>query len=95
MAKFELGKVMVTCGVMEKIKESEKFNEFTKKSLERHSNGDWGDLCKEDKFANEVALANGDDRLFSKYDYDDDEESIYIITEWDRSVTTILFPSEY
>ena len=53
-----------------------------------------GDLDEEDKMANDFALRNGDDRLFSKYKYKDGV-SIYIITEWDGNVTTILFPDEY
>lgn len=92
--KFKLGQVVATRGVYEMVGEDIKFNQFVAKSFERHCNGDWGDLCEEDKMANDFALCNGDDRLFSKYNYKDDI-SIYIITEWDGSVTTILFPDEY
>lgn len=94
MAKFQTGKVLITDGIANKIDGDEKFVEFVNNSFKRHCNGDWGDLCDEDKGANDFALRNGDDRLFSKYNYDDGE-SIYIITEWDRSYTTILFPEEY
>lgn len=45
---------------------------------------------------NEQALESGEDRLFSAYIYNKEtNEKIWIITEWDRSVTTILFPSDY
>ena len=91
--KFNIGQTVVTCGVNEKLMESKPFASFVAKSFVRHCNGDWGDLCKEDKQENEYALKNGE-RLFSKYEYDN-ETSIYIITEWNRSVTTILFPHEY
>lgn len=93
MSKFQLGQVVMTNGVNELICENEEFAKFVTKSFVRHCNGDWGDLDQEDKEMNEMSLANGE-RLFSKYEYNEDT-SIYIITEWDRSATTILFPSEY
>lgn len=93
-AKFELGNVVATSGVYEMVGEDIKFGQFVAKSFERHCNGDWGDLVEEDKKANDFALLDGDDRLFSKYNYKNGV-SIYIITEWDRSATTILFPNEY
>jgi len=58
----------------------------------RHASGDWGEVCDEDKQANEQALINGD-RLLSAYDVMG--KRIWIITEYDRSLTTILFPDEY
>ena len=91
--KFSVGQTVVTNGVHSLIQEDKEFETFVGKSFVRHCNGDWGDLCEEDKQVNEDALRDGD-RLLSKYEYND-ETSIYIITEWDRSVTTILFPSEY
>ena len=60
--------------------------------LKRHLTGDWGEVCAEDKKANDWGLYN-EDRLLSAYTVD--ERQIWIITEWDRSVTTILFPEEY
>jgi len=61
--------------------------------LQRHASGDWGDLCEEDVQANNDALQHGD-RLLSSYVLSDSCK-VWIITEWDRSVTTILLPSEY
>lgn len=92
--KFELGQVVMTMGVHNTIQEDKEFAKFVAKSFVRHCNGDWGDLDEEDKALNDLGLKNGDDRLFSKYT-DDNGESIYIITEWDRSATTILYPDEY
>ena len=64
------------------------------KYLRRHHCGDWGDeLCAEDKAANEQALKDGS-RLLSCYRTPAGDR-LYIITEWDRSMTTILLPSEY
>jgi len=64
-----------------------------KVSLARHLRGDWGDLCPEDWDANERALQYGG-RLFSAYQ-EEGLPKIWIITEADRSATTILFPEEY
>lgn len=68
-------------------------------SVSRHVKGDWGDVCKEDWQTNEDALRNGF-RLFSVYALghlakEIGEKKIWIITEADRSATTVLFPSEY
>ena len=64
------------------------------KYMRRHHCGDWGDeLCAEDKAANEQALKDGS-RLLSCYRTPAGDR-LYIITEWDRSMTTILLPSEY
>jgi hypothetical protein len=63
--------------------------------LKRHLAGDWGELTDDDKQANQQALQYGD-RLFSGYDMDvDDEPRLWIITEADRSATTIMLPSDY
>lgn len=64
----------------------------------RHIHLDWGDMDEEDLAANDKALSTGD-RLFSSYNipdqFDAPNDKIWIITEWDRSATTILFPGEY
>ena len=89
---FEVGAIIVTTGIHERCKEDPEFNRFVASSLSRHSVGDWGDLSEVDEAANNNALKIGG-RLFSKYKQGDD--SIYIITEADRSMTTILFAEEY
>lgn len=92
---FSLGQVVVTCGVNERMKVDPVFAFYVRKSLQMHSTGNWGDVCDEDWESNQKALKGGD-RLLSVYNMDEDgEEQIWIITEWDRSVTTILFPNEY
>ena len=60
--------------------------------LARHHQGDWGDVCEEDLESNEEALLM-QFRILSSYNFSKDK--IWIITEADRSVTTILLPSEY
>jgi hypothetical protein len=64
--------------------------------LLRHLKGDWGDMEDEDKNENDLAVKAGDLRIFSAYKTDiEGAEKIWIITEADRSVTTILLPSDY
>ncbi len=63
------------------------------KALQRHESGDWGDIGPEDIETNEQALLHGD-RLFSAY-HSTKGVKFWIITEWDRSVTTILLPEDY
>ena len=58
----------------------------------RHFSGDWGDVCEEDRKVNEDGIDNNQ-RLMSVYHVGG--EKIWLITEWDRSVTTILLPDEY
>jgi hypothetical protein len=60
--------------------------------LARHATGDWGELCAFDHRQNEVALREGY-RLLSSCPVG--PERVWIITEADRSVTTILLPEEY
>ena len=84
--RFPIGKVYATPGALA-------LNVDLTKYLRRHHCGDWGEeLCDEDKEANEHSLKDGT-RLLSRYSTPGG--SIYIITEWDRSMTTILLPKEY
>ena len=92
MAGFKLGKLVMTRGVHSKIKEDVDFAIGVLDAFERYQRCDWGDLCEEDKTENEQALKNGN-RIFAVYNIGN--EKIWIITEHDRSVTTILFPDEY
>jgi hypothetical protein len=62
--------------------------------LTRHATGDWGDLGEEDKQANEEAIAEGT-RIFSAYVLPKTQQKIWVITEADRSSTTLLLPDEY
>lgn len=93
--KFPLGQTVATRGVHETMNNDSKFKDFCFKSLMRHCSGDWGDISDEDKRENDNALEQGE-RILSAYNYaSDNSKKIWIITEWDRSVTTILFPDEY
>jgi hypothetical protein len=91
--KFNSGRLVVTRGVNDLIANDEVFARHVHLSIKRHLAGDWGHLCDEDRVANELALKEGQ-RLFSVYKKEG-LPKIWIITEWDRSVTTVLFPDEY
>lgn len=62
--------------------------------IQRHRDGDWGTLCAEDRATNEYAVKHGE-RVMSVYKNELIDKTIWIITEWNRSVTTVLFPSDY
>jgi hypothetical protein len=85
--KFLFGRTVATPNALNKIPNDEILN-----ALSRHVRGDWGILDAEDWSANERALAEGN-RLLSAYD---SKQGIrfWIITEWDRSVTTVLLPED-
>ena len=98
MSLFKTGQIVTTNGIARAMMLDHGFLEAVRKCLERHCLGDWGDACEETKQQNDEALEaerNGNliDSLFSVYVIDGTE--IFIITEIDRSVTTILFPDEY
>lgn len=85
-SKFDFGRVVATT-TLANYCEKKGFSMLP--YLIRHANGDWGDVCKEDWKSNDEALKNGL-RLLSEYKLPDGRR-IWIITEWDRSATTLLF----
>ena len=93
MTSFNLGRLLMTRGVNDLVAENEAFAKFMTESLARHRKGDWGDLPEEDRSENELSLKAGC-RLLSAYE-SGELPKIWIITERDRSATTILFPDEY
>ncbi len=93
MIKFETGVIVATSSIDLKMKEDNNFQQFVSNCLQRYISGDWGDLCEDDKKENEYSL-NRNLRLFSSYNYNDGVK-VWIITEADRSSTTVLFPENY
>lgn len=89
-SKFSFGQIVATRTLAEYCEEK---NYSMLPYLIRHGNCDWGDVCDEDKEANEEALKEGL-RILSSYKLPDGKQ-IWIITEADRSATTLLFPSDY
>lgn len=87
---FPAGQIVATPGALALLEQAHKSPlEF----LSRHLRGDWGDLCQDDKTENELSLKHGF-RLMSSY-HINPTERLWIITEADRSVTTLLLPDEY
>jgi hypothetical protein len=85
---FPLGHLVATCPALQVVRPWEILS-----SLKRHAQGDWGEVCPDDHQANNKALESGG-RLFSVYTTALGD-SFWIITEADRSATTILLPSDY
>lgn len=84
---FPLGRVVITANAHNRLRE-----DAVQASLARHANGDWGNVCEDDRSENELSLEQGF-RLLSVYE--DRSQIFWIITEADRSVTTILMPEDY
>ena len=94
--RFQLGQIVATPGAMSAVAEA---GQLPTEFLARHQHGDWGDLDEEDRKSNDAAIAHeGDvgqqDRLLSAYRTRLNVK-IWVITERDRSVTTLLLPEEY
>ena len=85
---FALGRTVITRGALDALKSEEVLA-----GIARHASGDWGDLCPEDKQANDDALRVGA-RVLSAY-HSNSGQKFWIITEADRSATTVLLPEEY
>ena len=86
-AKFPLGQVVMTSNAADQLAAEDIQNALT-----RHAAGDWGEVCEEDRKENELSLKEGY-RLLSVYRSGD--AKFWIITERDRSVTTVLMPEDY
>ena len=87
-ARFLLGRLLATPGALREVPEPE-----IQVALHRHARGDWGEVGEEDRIANDEALSEGG-RVLSAY-VTDGGVRFWIITEADRSATTVLLPGEY
>lgn len=85
--RFSVGQLIITANASLQLTTEEVLT-----SLRRHMSGDWGDLCPEDALANANALHHGGGLLSA---YGSGERRFWIITEADRSATTILLPEDY
>lgn len=86
--RFPLGQLVITRGAYDKLSELD-----VNKAINRHVIGDWGELDERDREENDIAVDHGG-RLMSRYTAGTGAV-FWIITEYDRSVTTILLPLEY
>lgn len=89
-ARFPLGRIVATPGALRALEEA---GESPDGFLKRHIIGDWGELDQEDQRENEFSVTHGF-RLLSAYNLSNGTR-LWIITEADRSATTLLLPSEY
>ena len=89
MSRFPLGRTLATPGARDAATPWE-----LPALLQRHAAGDWGELDAEDRRANETALRIGE-RLLSAYTVQSSGARLWLITESDRSLTTILRPEDY
>jgi len=87
-SSFSLGRIVITAGAREVLTDNDVEN-----ALYRHNTGDWGTVSKEDWASNDKALKNGE-CIISSY-LSSGDVKLWIITEWDRSATTVLLPEEY
>jgi hypothetical protein len=88
ISRFPLGRILATKNATLSLSAIE-----IHLALSRHNAGDWGIVDEDDRKANEFALQNGE-RLFSVY-RSEAGEKFYVITEWDRSATTVLLLKDY
>ena len=87
LASFTLGQLVTTTNATVRLSTEEVIT-----GLRRHACGDWGDLSPEDTLANDAAVHQGG-RLFSAYGFG--SSRFWVITDADRSVTTVLLPEDY
>lgn len=93
LPRFQTGQVVATPGALRMLQQA---GIAPMTLLARHAFGDWGDLCEQDKQANDLAVAIGD-RIFSSYEVGDglSATKVWVITEADRDSTCLLLPEEY
>lgn len=85
---------VVTMGIFDLLaKHDLDLNEEVTKLINRHVRGEWGDVCEEDAKTNDNAVEYDNQRVMSVFDVEGTK--VWLITEWDRSVCTILLPDEY
>jgi hypothetical protein len=89
-ARFSLGRLLSTPGALAALEEA---GQNPLEFIQRHQSGDWGTVCPDDAAENELSVAEGY-RILSAYTLKTGAK-IWIITEADRSATTILLPDEY
>jgi len=89
---MEYGRIVATRSIADEMENDLAFAREIAAAFDRYRRNDWGDPCQEDKALNDQA-AEGDDRVLASYLTS--KGKVWIITEWDRSATTILFSGEY
>lgn len=88
---FDLGQLAATPGALDLL---DRTGTNASTLLAQHQRGNWGSVCECDATGNNRAVKAGE-KILSSYDLGEQRERIWIITEHDRSVTTLLLPEEY
>jgi len=96
---FNPGKPMMTSGINKAIQRNPEFLEFLRRCMRRFLNGDWGDVTDQDNMRNNQALLDGKEAILGAYDIprwaSRKPGTVWILREWDGSMTTVMFPYEY
>ena len=96
MAKFELGQLVMTRGVADQLEADSAFAAHVMRSLQRYTRCDWGEVDDEDSHMNDSAIGPDVDSISAVYTHPDHPDwEIWIITEADRSATTVMFPADF
>ena len=105
ITKFYIGRLVATKEVAERMDHCRAFAGFVSDCLKKYVSCDWGNLDSDDAAMNNAAVKHGDERILGAYLFPSDskfetdvpllDDKIWIVTECDHSVTTILYPSEY
>ena len=90
---MKTGQLVMTRSIVSATNETPQFVREVLSALDRFKKADWGEMSDDDKSMNDTALENGEERIVATYITT--KGKIYIITEWDHSVTTVLFSDEY
>jgi hypothetical protein len=88
LARFRVGRIVATPNALQRL-----CNEDILRAIQRHQSCDWGDVEEHDRQANDRALIEST-RLLSVY-HSQSGVKFWVITEWNRSVTTVLLPEDY
>jgi hypothetical protein len=87
---FSLGLIVATPGALQALEDA---GQMSFEFIQRHVTGDWSEMVEEDQEENRRSVERGN-RVFSSYKLSTNQK-LWVITEWDRSVTTLLLPNEY
>ena len=90
---FDLGFLTMSPGITDALEEHPELHEEIVNCLRRHQTGDYSEMSADDRRANLNAIESGQERILSAYQTT--AGKIWIITEWDKSLTNIIFPREY
>lgn len=98
----DIGRLVITKSVSDVWENNRhEFGLFFNECFSKYLHNDWGDVVNSDRKQNKYALKNGE-RILASYNFPKkcswiagQNTALCIITEWDRSVTTVLFPSDY